>query len=124
MIIERKLLFEGSKEGLHLTALFDSGATFSCIKPEFAQRLGLVESILHPFKVETAKENEHITITKRITLDFYLESYRFSDEFVIIPGLSEEVIIGASSMQKWRLKLDFEHDKIIIDPKVRKLRFV
>ncbi len=46
------------------------------------------------------------------------ESY---DEFMIIDGLSEEVIIGAATLQKWRMKLDFEHDEIIYDPKVTKL---
>lgn len=27
-------------------------------------------------------------------------------------------------LQKWRLKLDFEHDEVIIDPRVTKLRFL
>jgi hypothetical protein len=43
------------------------------------------------------------------------------DEFLVVPGLSEEVIIGASAMQKWRLKLDFEYDRVIVDPSVAKL---
>jgi len=33
------------------------------------------------------------------------------------------VIIGASTMQKWRFKLDFEREEIIIDPRVSGLRF-
>ncbi len=39
----------------------------------------------------------------------------------MVPGLSEEVIIGAATMQKWRLKLDFENDRVIVDPRVAKL---
>jgi len=31
------------------------------------------------------------------------------------------VIIGVATLQKWRLKLDFERDEIIIDPRVTKL---
>jgi hypothetical protein len=27
-------------------------------------------------------------------------------------------------MQKWRIKLDFEHDKVIVDPKVAKLQLL
>ena len=44
--------------------------------------------------------------------------------FMLIPDLSEETIIGATTLQKWRLKLDFEHDEVIIDPRVTKLRLL
>ena len=37
---------------------------------------------------------------------------------MVIPGLSEDGIIGADTLQKWRIKLDFEHDAVIVDPKV------
>ena len=35
--------------------------------------------------------------------------------------LSEEAIIGVATLQKWRIKLHFEHDKVIVDPKAAKL---
>ena len=53
--------------------------------------------------------------------DFYFEDIRLSDEFMVVPNLSEEVIIGANTMQKWCIKLDFEHYTVIVDPKVAKL---
>jgi hypothetical protein len=59
-----------------------------------------------------------------VRLNFYIEGYRFSDEFMVIPGLSEPVIIGAATLQKWRMKLDFETDRVIIDPRVTKLRLL
>ncbi len=124
MIIERKLLFEGSLNEKELLALFDSGASYSCIRPEFARKLEQVLSIRHPFRVETAKAGEVIEVKERVSLDFYMDDYRFSDEFMLIPDLSEEVIIGASTMQKWRFKLDFDQDKVIIDPRVTRLRLV
>lgn len=122
MIIEKNLLFEGSLNEKELLALFDSGASYSCIRPELAAKLGNVESIRHPFEVETAKKGESIKVKEAVRLDFYMDDYRFSDEFMLIPDLSEDVIIGASTMQKWRFKLDFEHDKVIIDPRVTRLR--
>lgn len=45
---------------------------------------------------------------------------RLSDEFMVIPNISEDVILGVNTLQKWRIKLDFEHDTVIIDPKVAK----
>ncbi len=53
-------------------------------------------------------------------LDFYYQDICLSDEFMVISGLSEEVIIGVDILQKWRIKLDFEHDTVIKDPKVAK----
>jgi hypothetical protein len=47
-----------------------------------------------------------------------------SDEFLIIPGLSEEVIIGVATLQKWRMKLDFEHGRVIINPRLGRLQLV
>jgi hypothetical protein len=43
---------------------------------------------------------------------------------MLIPGLSEEAIIGAKTLQAWRMKLDFEQDEVIIDPRVTKLRLL
>ena len=47
--------------------------------------------------------------------------YRFSDEFMVIEGLPNGIIIGAKTLHAWRLKLDFERDQIIIDLKVTRL---
>jgi len=33
---------------------------------------------------------------------------------MVLPGLSEDLIIGTATMQKWRFKLDFEHEELRI----------
>jgi hypothetical protein len=43
---------------------------------------------------------------------------------MVIENLSESAIIGAITLQKWRIKLDFEHDDIIIDPRTQKMRLL
>jgi hypothetical protein len=111
----------GSKEEL---ALFGSGATYSCIQPLLAQQLGHVEPLPEPMAFGTAKDGERLTTTERVSLNFYLEGYRFSDEFMVIPELSERVTIGAKTLQAWQMKLDFENDEVIIDPRVTKLRLM
>ena len=63
-------------------------------------------------------------MTERVSLDFHLDGYRFSDEFMVISGLSSQLIIGAKTMQAWRFKLDFEADEVIIDPRVTRLRLL
>ena len=121
MIIRIPLRFEGSKGEKNLYALFDSGATYSCISEDSVEGLEELLQLHTPLRLSTASAATFMEITHRTTLDFYHEEVRLSDEFLVVPGLSEEVSIGAATMQKWRLKLDFEHDKVIVDPAVAKL---
>ena len=123
-IIQKEIELAGSKGKRKEVALFDSGATYSCIKKEIAQELGGIVSLLEPLKLGTAKEGESVEAKERVPLDFHLNGYRFSDEFIVIPDLSEKVIIGAGTLQKWHFKLDFENDNIIIDPRVTKIRLL
>jgi predicted aspartyl protease len=123
-IIRLPLRFEGSKGEKVLYALFDSGANLSCINEEFANEIANLEPFLHPRRLATASEHHFIEINSRISTDFYLNDVHLSDEFLVVPTLSEEVIIGASTMQKWRIKLDFDTDSVIVDPKVAKLQLI
>lgn len=124
MLIERELEFRGSRGKAELRALFDSGATYSCISPD---RVGELEQSLklpEPIDVETASVGNILGITHRVPLDFYLNGLRLTDEFMIVPGLSEDAIIGATTLQKWKIKLDFEHDEVVVDPRVAKLKLM
>lgn len=64
----------------------------------------------------TASDAHYIEIEYRVMLDFYINDVLLSDEFLVVPGLSEEAIIGATTMQKWRIKLDFEREELVVDP--------
>ena len=123
-IIAKKLKLVGSKGEKELEGLFDSGSTQSCIERTLAEYLANLERITIPLKFETAEKKKFIEANERVSLDFYLNGYRFSDEFMVISGLSEEVIIGAKTMQAWRFKLDFENEEVIIDPRVTRLRLL
>ena len=121
MIIRIPMRFEGSKGEKNLYALFSSGCSYSCISKASIKELGEAIKLQKPMHLATASAATFMEITHTTRLDFYHEEVRLSDEFLVVPGLSEEVIIGAATMQKWRLKLDFEHDKVIVDPAVAKL---
>jgi hypothetical protein len=123
-VIKLPLLFIGSKGEKNLYTLFDSGANLSCINPEFVEGLANAESLGRTRLVSTASEGHYIEIKERISIDFYLHDVLLSDEFLVVPGLSEEAIIGAATMQKWRIKLNFEHDTVEVDPKVAKMQLI
>ena len=123
-VIKIPLLFVGSKGEKNLYTLFDSGANLSCINKDNLINLELPISLGRMRKLATASEGHFIEINERVTLDFYLNDVLLSDEFLVVPNLSEEAIIGAATLQKWRIKLDFEHDKVEVDPKVAKLQLI
>lgn len=123
-VIVKEIRLAGSKGDEMVEVLFDSGATYSCIQPELAEKLEIAVPLPAARDFGTAKEGEIVTASKRVTLDFHLDGYRFSDEFMIIPALTEQALIGAATLQKWRMKLDFERDEVIFDPRVTKLRLL
>jgi len=43
---------------------------------------------------------------------------------VIVDKLAEDLIIGAGTLQKWRIKLDLENDDVLIDPHVAELKLI
>jgi len=123
-VIEKRIKLRGSKGSQELEAIFDSGSTYSCIQPRLAEELATIEPLPEPMEFGTAREGEMLTAFQRVSLNFYIDGLRFSDEFMLIPGLSERVIIGAKTLEKWRMKLDFEREEVIIDPRVTKLRIL
>jgi len=123
-VLRLPLLYVGSKGEKRLYTLFDCGANLSCIN---ASELEGLENPIHLGnirKLATASEGHFIEIKERVALDFYINDILLSDEFLVVPNLSEEAIIGAATLQKWRIKLDFEHDQVIVDPKVAKLQLI
>jgi len=123
-VIQKEIRLVGSKGEKEGLAIFDSGSTYSCIQPQLAEKLGMIESLPEPMDFGAAKEGDKLSATEATRLNLHLDGYRFSDEFMLIHKLSEPVIIGAKTIQAWRLKLNFETNEVIIDPRVTKLRLL
>ena len=128
MILEKELILIGSKGGRRCLALFDSGASYSVIKPEIAEEIESLSPLPDPegWVFETARKGEFLRAIYRVGLDFHFDDSeaRFSDEFIVLEGCSEEVIIGATTMQKWGIKLDFEAEEIRYRKTAERLRLV
>jgi hypothetical protein len=116
-IIKLPMLYVGSRGEKYLYTLFDSGADLSCINPDQLDGIELPIRLGRIRRLETASEDHYIEIKERVVLEFYINDVLLSDEFLVVPNLTEEVIIGAATLQKWRIKLDFDQDKVIVDPK-------
>lgn len=120
MIIKENILFEGSKGDINLLTLFDTGSTFSCVREDLIENIEVLTPLKEPLMIETASEGQYIKVYNRVLLTFYLNEVKLSDEFLVVRSLSEDAFLGITTLQKWKIKLDFEHDIVIVDPKVAK----
>ena len=120
-LVRKRLKLMGSRGEAEVEALFDTGVSYSCIRPEVAERLAHVEPLRQPKELGTADESTTVRVTARVALDFELDGVVLSDEFMVVPNLRREVIIGAKTMQAWRIKVDMEKEQIIFDPRVGEL---
>lgn len=114
----------GSKGEHELVGLFDSGATYSCIDRDLAREVDTLVPLPSSLPLEMVQAGKTVKVKERVALDFHLDSCCFSGEFMVVPDLSSQLIISAATMQKWRFKLDFEADEVIIDPRVTRLRLL
>ena len=121
-VIKKEILLEGSRGGAKVKVLFDSGASMSFIKRSLAGALANIEKLPRPLEFETAESGRKIVVNERITLDFYLDGDRLSDEFLVVSDdmMSEDCIIGASTFQKWRIVIDFDKEKVYSARQVKK----
>lgn len=123
-LINRKIVLAGSKGRKEVTAFFDSGASYSCINKKTADELAHLEPLSEVMEFETAESDSMIIAQYGIRVDFFFTDTprRFTDELFVIDDLSEELIIGATTMQKWKIRLDFEHEEVIYDKRMHRLR--
>lgn len=102
--VKQPMLFIGSKGEMHLYALFDTGVKLSCISSEFVFDLGRTQRLSRPRVVNTT-EGYSFEIRSVITLDFYLDDKLFTEEFLVVPNLTEEIIFGATTIQNMNIRL-------------------
>jgi predicted aspartyl protease len=123
-LLQKNMILKGLRGEKTVTALFDSGASYSCIRREIAEEIGLLEPLEEPMFFDTADEGTSIRADFVVHLSFFFEDTdrRFTDEFIVLAVLSEDLIIGAKTMQAWKIRLDFDIEEILYEKKMHKLR--
>lgn len=125
-ILEREILLLGSKGSVRHWALFDSGASYSIIRRDVAETIAGLEPIPDPenYIFETALPGDLVQARFSVRLEFRFDDSqaRFSDEFIVFDECSEAVVIGAKTMQAWRIRLDFDTEEVIYRKTAQRLR--
>jgi hypothetical protein len=125
-VLEHEVTLIGSKGRARCRALFDSGAGYSIIRRDVAERIEPLGLLPDPenWIFETARAGDLIQALYRVTLDFRFDDSeaRFSDEFIVFDECSEEVIVGAKTLQAWHIVLDFDTETVLYRKTARRLR--
>ena len=125
-ILEHEVTIIGTKGRVRCRALFDSGASYSIIRREIAERIGRIESFPTPedWVFETARAGDYVQASGALRLDFRFDDSEahFSDEFVVFDDLTEELIVGAKTMLAWKITLDFDEERVNYRKTAQRLR--
>jgi len=126
MVLERDITLVGSRGRRRCRVLFDSGASYSLVRPDIAVAIATPEPLPDPenWVFETAAAGQLMRATHRVGINFRFDDSeaRFTDEFIVLDGLAEEAIVGATTMQKWRITLDFDSDEVHYRKTAERLR--
>jgi len=124
-LITKKIRVMGDKGEEIVNCLFDTGAAVSFIRRDIVQKIATPLSMPKSMRFKLGDGNGEIEAKEATHLSFELEEgCEIFDDVVIVEELAEDLIIGAGTLQKWRIKLDLERDDIIIDKKALELKLV
>lgn len=120
-LIYKEVVLRGDKGERRFRALWDNGSSESFIRRDLAESVGTILKLDAPREFEMGRGILSVEESTGI-LSVQVEGYSLFWHFPVVPDLSEELIIGADFLQRWKIKLDPESERIIIDPKSLKLK--
>ena len=120
-LIVKKLRVVGDKGEGKLRVLFDTGAGASFIRRDVVDGIATILELPTPKTYTLGDGVGRLRVSETAVLYVHIQGVEISDNFIVAPRLADEVIIGASTMQKWRVRLDLEDEKVIIDKRMARL---
>lgn len=117
-IVKLPLLFVGSKGEKKLHTLFDPAVNYSLINARHIIELACVQKMTRTKCLVVSGSQQEIKASHVAILDFYINDVAVSDEFLVTPDISDDVIIGTLTIRKWRMKIDPASNSAYVDPKV------
>ncbi|MGH7774701.1 MAG: retropepsin-like aspartic protease [Candidatus Binatia bacterium] len=120
-LIIKRLRVAGDKGERRLHILFDTGASASFVRRDVVERIATAVKLPSPETYTLGDGIGKLRVNETVVLHLSIEGIRISDNFIVAPQLSDDVIIGANTMQKWRIKLDLENEKVIVDKRMARL---
>ena len=113
MRIYRVLRVRSSKGELAVKALFDTGASFTVVRRDVAEKIGHVLPT-DVREVTLADGKTKLKVLGYIPISTVLEGSTIDDIAYVIEELAEELIVGVRVMEFYDIKLDSSTNRIIV----------
>jgi predicted aspartyl protease len=113
MKIYRALKIKSSKGELTVKALFDTGASFTVVRKDVAEKIGHILPT-NVKEVTLADGKTRLKVLGYIPISTVLEGSPINDIAYVIDELAEELIIGVKVMEFYDIKFDPSANKIIV----------
>jgi predicted aspartyl protease len=123
-LIYKTISIQGNRGKTKVDALFDSGASVSFLRRDIAERIADLLPLPSPRSFSLGDGKGALEVKEVTHVDMHLEEGTIFDEVVVATELAEALVIGAGTLQKWRVKLDFEHDEVILDKRLLNLKLM
>jgi predicted aspartyl protease len=120
-LVYKHILLKGDKGGESFSALLDNGSSESFIRKNLAKEIATISRLAVPKEFGMGKGTLLVKESTSV-LDIEIDGFNLFWHFLVVPDLLEELIIGADFLQRWKIRLDPENEKIIIDEKALKLK--
>lgn len=101
----------GDKGQQSVKLLVDTGASFSMVRADVASKLGSLAKLPKAISL-TIGDGSKISITDAVLLSMEIGAVKVMDYFLVFETLIEEAILGVSTMRRYGLKIDLEHQAI------------
>lgn len=99
-----------------MECLFDTGASSSFIHPELVRELELpTANLLRPLRIRLRKGSARVS--KLAAVMIRLIGVTLADTAYLMPGLSEEYVLGSDFLERYDIRLDPKRRRLLLPPK-------
>lgn len=121
-LIYKTIKVSGNKGSKEVKTLFDSGASESFIRADIAKELSSPTRLPNPKTFEMGRGT--LKVTRAMLGDVQLNGATLFATLLVVPNLTEELILGADFFQRWKVRLNPENEEVILDKDALKLKLV
>ena len=121
-LIIKPTLIAGDRGDDTVNALFYSGASASFLRKDIAQRVATASATPAAINFTLADGSGTLQVGETVNLNITINEVTVYFSVLVSEDLSEEMIIGADMLQRWKIRLDPELEEVDIDPRATRLR--